>query len=68
MRSNVGKLERATRLLIGLALLSLYGPLPSPWRYFALIGLVPLGTALTGFCPIYAALGRNHCRHPERGS
>jgi len=26
-------------------------------RWFGLIGLVPLGTALFGTCPFYAALG-----------
>ena len=25
--------------------------------YITLIGLLPLGSALTGFCPLYAALG-----------
>jgi hypothetical protein len=39
-------------------ILGLYGALPTPWRYLTLIGLFPFGTAITGFCPIRAALGR----------
>ena len=39
-------------------ILGLYGALPEPWRYLTLVGLVPFGTALTGFCPIRAALRR----------
>jgi hypothetical protein len=38
-------------------ILGLFGALTSPWRYLTLIGLIPFGTALTGFCPLYAMLG-----------
>lgn len=37
-------------------ILGLCGALMPPWRYLALIGLIPLGSALTGFCPVYAWL------------
>ena len=59
MLRNVGWIDRAVRLLIGVLILGLYGALPAPWRYLTLIGLLPLGSALTGFCPMYALLGRN---------
>jgi hypothetical protein len=62
MTCNVGRIERVARLIVGVMILGLYGALPSPWRYLALIGLLPLGTALTGFCPIYAQLGWNRCQ------
>ena len=32
--------------------LDLYGSLPEPWRYLTLVGLIPFGSALTGFCPV----------------
>jgi hypothetical protein len=32
-------------------ILGLYGALTPPWKYLTLIGLVPFGTALTGFLP-----------------
>jgi len=59
---NVGWFERIMRFIVGGMILGLYGALPSPWRYIALIGLLPLGSALTGFCPVYAQLGWNRCQ------
>jgi hypothetical protein len=63
MTRNIGNLERIARLIAGVLILGLYGALPSPWRYITLIGLLPLGSALTGFCPLYAQLGWKRC-HP----
>jgi len=51
---NIHISDRVFRLLLGLPILGLYGGLPSPWRYLTLLGLVPLGSALTGFCPLRA--------------
>lgn len=65
MTCNVGRVERVVRGVIGLMILGLYGALQPPWQYFTLIGLVPLGSALTGFCPLYARLGWN--RFPPSG-
>jgi hypothetical protein len=58
MVRNVGTAERVVRLITGVVILGLFGVLPSPWRYLALLGLIPFGTALTGRCPVYHALGR----------
>ncbi len=58
MAVNIGKVERVLRLIVGVMILGLYGALPEPWRYLTLIGLLPFGSAITGFCPVYAALGR----------
>ena len=63
MTRNMGNLERIAGLIAGVVILGLYGALPSPWRYITLIGLLPLGSALTGFCPIHAHLGWNRW-HP----
>jgi len=57
MYRNLGTLERIIRLIAGVVILGLYGALESPWRYLNLIGLLPLGTALTGHCPVYRMLG-----------
>jgi hypothetical protein len=56
---NEGAADRAIRVLLGIAILSLYffGP-ESPW---ALLGLVPLLTGLIGSCPLYSLLGINTC-------
>ncbi len=55
---NIGYGERAFRGAAGLAVLGLYGALTPPLQYLTLVGLVPLGTALTGFCPVVAWLDR----------
>lgn len=59
---NLSTGDRVFRLLAGVAILGLYGALEPPLRYLTLIGLIPFGTALTGFCPLYALLGWNHAR------
>jgi Protein of unknown function (DUF2892) len=59
MTRNMGTADRIIRLIAGIGILGLYGALATPWNDLALIGLVPLGTALTGNCPIYSWLGIN---------
>jgi Protein of unknown function (DUF2892) len=61
MRCNVGTIERVMRLIVGILILGLYGALEPPWKYLTLVGLIPLASALTGFCPLYAMLGINRC-------
>jgi hypothetical protein len=65
MTTNVARGDRVVRFIIGVLILGLYGALPAPWKYLALVGLIPLGTALTGYCPVYSAIGWN--RHVEPG-
>jgi hypothetical protein len=57
--ANVGIVDRALRIVVGLALiavaLGLYGPAyQTVWGW---IGIVPIMTALIGWCPLYAVLG-----------
>ncbi len=59
MTSNIGSLDRILRVLVGLGLLSLI--FVGPKTLWGLVGLVPLGTALIGFCPAYRLLGLNTC-------
>ncbi len=58
MRVNEGKADRAIRIVVGVALLSLLliGPLDG-WGLIGLVGLVPLITGATGVCPTYLLLG-----------
>ncbi|GMV11325.1 MAG: hypothetical protein AMXMBFR55_30590 [Gemmatimonadota bacterium] len=55
MWRNVGTLDRAIRVVVGIALLTfaLAGERTTWW---ALIGIFPLGTGLTGICPLYRYL------------
>lgn len=59
MSRNEGNIDRALRIIAGLALLALVfvGP-QTPWGW---IGIVPLVTGLVGFCPLYRVLGINTC-------
>ena len=59
MKSNVGTIDRVIRIILGLGLISLVfiGP-QTPWGY---IGIVPIITALVGFCPAYTLLGLRTC-------
>ena len=66
MRTNVTKGDRVLRLVVGGLILGLYGALPTPWRYLTLVGLIPLGTSLTGFCPLYAVVGWNRQANPGK--
>ena len=61
MAANVGNLDRALRIVVGLALLSLPFWLDSPWRWAGLIGIVPVLTGLFRFCPAYTLFGMNTC-------
>ena len=59
MVQNVGKIDRLIRIIVGLIVLSLvFG---GPKTLWGLLGLIPLGTALIGWCPPYAMLGINTC-------
>jgi len=61
MTRNMGSIDRALRVVIGLALLSLTVFLESDLRWVGLIGLVPLITAMLGNCPLYSILGVSTC-------
>jgi len=61
MTRNMGTVDRAIRAALGLGLLSLLLFLEGNARWFGLIGLVPLGTALLGWCPAYLPFGFNTC-------
>ena len=62
MKQNVGNVERGIRIVVGLVLISLVfiGP-QSAWGW---IGLIPLATGLTGWCPPYSLFGINTCKKP----
>jgi len=58
---NMGTVDRAVRFVVGLAVLSLVFVLEGNARWWGLIGLVPLGTSLLGWCPAYAPFGISTC-------
>ena len=62
MNKNVGSADKVVRIVMGLGLLSLLVVLQGNMRWLGLIGVVPLGTALMGFCPLYTVLGIRTCK------
>jgi hypothetical protein len=52
---NEGTIDRTVRIILGLALVSLV--FVGPKTMLGLIGLIPLGTGILGFCPLYRLLG-----------
>jgi len=61
MTTNVGGIDRILRFLVGLAILSAIVWYPGDAKWFGLLGLIPLGTALFRFCPLYSVFGLNSC-------
>jgi hypothetical protein len=60
MQKNVGTLDRALRIVVGIALIALAATgTVGPWGW---IGAVPLATALIGWCPAYSLLGIKTCK------
>jgi len=74
MKVNVGSFDRTLRIVVGLVLLSMtplissmmadmFGmSLGSPLGNIAWIGVVPLFTALIGWCPLYSIIGIKTCK------
>ena len=61
MNTNVGSIDRVIRVVLGLGLLSTVFWLEGSVRWFGLIGLVPLLTAIFSICPLYTVLGIRTC-------
>jgi Protein of unknown function (DUF2892) len=62
MKENVGGADKTIRILVGLAVLSLVFILDGNARWWGLVGLVPLMTGITGYCPAYLPFGISTCK------
>ncbi len=60
MNKNIGSAERLIRGIVGLVLISLV--FIGPQTIWGWVGLVPLITALIGWCPPYAIFGISTCK------
>ena len=56
---NIGSIDRVLRIIVGLGVISLvfWGP-HTLWGW---LGLIPLVTAVIGWCPLYSVLGIRTC-------
>ena len=59
MKTNIGKADKTVRIIIGVVILAL-GFWFKSW--LGLIGIVPIVTALIGWCPAYLPFGINTCK------
>lgn len=55
MSTNVGTVDRAVRIIVGIVLLSIV--FTGPKTMLGLIGIIPLFTGLVRWCPLYDLLG-----------
>lgn len=62
MKQNVGGIDRAARIIVGLLVLSLFFVLGEDARWWALLGVIPVLTGLIGWCPAYLPFGIRTCK------
>ncbi len=63
LKKNVGAVERILRLAVGVAALVAFFMLPeASYRYWLLIGIIPLATGLLSSCPLYTIFGISTCK------
>ena len=70
MATNIGMIDRAARLLIGLILVAYAIPVGfahTGWNWVGWIGLVPVLSAAFGSCPLYTLLGMSTCPAKRAG-
>ncbi len=68
MKANVGGIDKALRIIVGIGLLSLLFLVEGPAKWWGLIGLIPLGTGLLNFCPLYGLFGLSTCSPQKKGT
>jgi hypothetical protein len=60
---NEGRWDRILRVILGLFLISLALTGVTVWGW---IGVIPLATGMTGFCPAYRLFGMSTLRRPKQ--
>jgi hypothetical protein len=59
MKTNIGVIDRSLRLVIGALLVAWALPVgfpPMEYNWIGWIGVLPIVTALVGYCPLYGFL------------
>ncbi len=59
MKSNMGSIDRALRIIVGLVLVGL--ALTSTVGWWGWLGIIPIVTGALGNCPLYSVIGVNTC-------
>jgi len=62
MKANVGSVDKIVRVFLGFAIIGAAVYLQEPWDgWWGAVGIVPILTAIFGFCPAYLPLGISTC-------
>jgi hypothetical protein len=64
MTANVGMIDRVIRIVVGILLIAFALRLGFPetgWNWIGWIGVVPILTAIFGYCPAYSVVGLSTC-------
>lgn len=61
MTKNMGGVDRALRVVAGIGLLAFALLSDSTYAWAGWIGVVPLATAMLGWCPAYSMVGLSTC-------
>ncbi len=66
MKKNIGNLDKTIRIIIGIVILALGVYFRSWW---GLIGILPILTAIVGWCWLYALIGTStdKSKAPQQG-
>jgi len=59
MKQNIGTVDRLIRVILGLVIITVGLYFESWW---GLVGLLPIFTALIGWCGLYKVLGISTCK------
>ena len=68
MKSNIGVIDRSLRLIIGVLLVPWAIPVgfpPMEYNWIGWIGVLPIITALVGYCPLYRLLDLTNNGRPK---
>jgi len=62
MKANIGSIDKTIRVIVGMIIIAI-GVITESW--WGLLGVLPILTAFTGFCGLYALLGVSTCKVPS---
>ncbi|SMX42722.1 YgaP family membrane protein [Actibacterium lipolyticum] len=66
LKKNVGGIDRAIRIVVGLGLLAgFFLDAEASYRWLYLVGIIPLATGLMSSCMIYSIFGVSTCPTKE---
>lgn len=57
MKHNVGQMDKRIRIVLGIAVLSLFFILDGGLKWISLLGIVFILTGVINFCPLYLPFG-----------